>query len=127
MVSRSHVTCTGVRARTPAWFVLRVAHKALSVAVPVGSDIAVLLIVCGLGRAWHGRQLGCRRGCYAARGQHGPAPGPSGAWLIVSDSDDAARLAPKTRMSWMLAGRVSGHIHGHPAACPRWGGRTGPG
>ena len=28
-------------------------------------------------------------------------------WLAVSDSGDAARLAPIARMSWMLAGHVS--------------------
>ena len=58
------------------------------------------------------------------RGQHGPTPGPSGALLVVSDLNDAPCLAPIARMSWMLAGHVSGPTHGHPIARSRWYGRA---
>ena len=49
------------------------------------------------------------------------------AWLVVLHSNDAAHLAPIARVSWMLAGHVSGPIRGHPVACPRWHGRAGSG
>ena len=126
-MSRSDPASACVRVRTPAWCVLRVAHRALLAAVPGSSGVAVSLIVRSLGRPRRGRHLGCHRGCRAARGQHGPAPGPSGVWLVVLDPNDAARLAPIARLSWVLAGRASSAIPGHPVTRPCWCGRSGSG
>ena len=127
MVSKSRATSANVPVRMLARCVLRVTHRAIPAAAPGGADVAVLLIAHGLGRPRSRCQLGCHRGCRAARGQHDPAPGASGVWLVILDPNDAARLAPIARVSWMLAGRASGTIRGHPLARPCWCGRAGSG
>ena len=125
-VSLSRAIFANVLERMPARCVLRVTQRDLPASVSGGTDVAVLLVMRGLGRPRRGRWLGHPGGHRAARGQHVTAPGPSGVWLVVLGTNDAARLAPIARMSWMLAGHVPGPIHEHPAVCSRWRGRDGP-
>ena len=45
--------------------------------------------------------------------------------LVVLGTNNAARVAPIARVSWMLAGHASATIRGRPVARPRWYGRFG--
>ena len=77
MVSRSYAASAGIRERTPAWCVLRVAHRALSVAVPGGSGIAVLLIARDLGRVRRGASWRVVEAAAPPVGNTTPPPDPA--------------------------------------------------
>ena len=82
-VSLSRAIFANVLAHMPARCVLRVTQRDLPASVSGGTDVAVLLVMRGLGGSQRGHWLWRPGGLRAARGQHGPASGSSCARLVL--------------------------------------------